>query len=87
MEKQDNNNNRITLYEHMRLQPSMYIGSANLTGAGMGMKGSGTRNFEAGILTNDVALVQQAINQYNEVWSGNACTLCKRKKYCPDPIA
>lgn len=64
-----------------------YIGSANLTGAGMGMKGGGTRNFEAGILTNDVALVQQAFNQYNEVWSGNACVLCKRKKYCPDPIA
>ena len=27
-----------------------YIGSANLTGAGLGMKGEHTRNFEAGIL-------------------------------------
>jgi len=28
-----------------------YVGSANLTGAGIGMKGSNKRNFEAGILT------------------------------------
>lgn len=28
-----------------------YIGSANLTGAGIGMKSSNRRNFEAGILT------------------------------------
>lgn len=30
-----------------------YIGSANLTGAGIGMKGEGNRNFEAGILTDE----------------------------------
>ena len=38
-----------------------YIGSANLTGAGIEMKGSGTRNFEAGILTDDPELVEAAI--------------------------
>jgi len=31
----------------------VYIGSANLTGAGLGMKATSTRNFEAGILTDD----------------------------------
>ena len=31
----------------------VYIGSANLTGAGMGMKSSANRNFEAGILTDE----------------------------------
>ena len=30
-----------------------YVGSANLTGAGMGMKSPRKRNFEAGILTDD----------------------------------
>ena len=30
-----------------------YIGSANLTGAGMGMKSPRKRNFEAGILTDE----------------------------------
>jgi phosphatidylserine/phosphatidylglycerophosphate/cardiolipin synthase-like enzyme len=39
-----------------------YIGSANLTGAGIGMKAEGTRNFEAGILTDDPEIVEQAMN-------------------------
>ena len=30
----------------------VYVGSANLTGAGIGMKTDNKRNFEAGILTN-----------------------------------
>ena len=39
-----------------------YIGSANLTGAGIGMKSTRTRNFEAGILTDDPAIVEAAMN-------------------------
>lgn len=64
----------------------VYIGSANLTGAGIGMKGDGTRNFEAGILTDDAQIVEQAMNQFDEVWIGNACKGCKRREYCSDPI-
>lgn len=63
-----------------------YIGSANLTGAGIGMKGDGTRNFEAGILTDDPKLVEQAMNQFDEVWIGKHCKTCKRKDFCGDPI-
>ena len=63
-----------------------YIGSANLTGAGIGMKGDGTRNFEAGILTDDPELVEQAMNQFDEVWIGKHCKACKRKDFCGDPI-
>ena len=33
-----------------------YIGSANLTGAGIGMKTDNKRNFEAGILTFEVRI-------------------------------
>ena len=63
-----------------------YIGSANLTGAGIGMKGEGTRNFEAGILTDDPELVDAAANQFDAVWAGLKCKKCRRKEFCGDPI-
>ncbi len=63
-----------------------YIGSANLTGAGIGMKSSNRRNFEAGILTDESALVEAAIEQFDSVWRGAHCGLCGRKQYCSDPI-
>ena len=63
-----------------------YIGSANLTGAGIGMKSTRIRNFEAGILTDEPALVEAAMNQFDAVWAGFKCKDCGRKKYCGDPI-
>jgi len=63
-----------------------YIGSANLTGAGLGMKGSHTRNFEAGILTDDPQLVEEAMNHFDGIWIGAACKLCRRKEFCKDKI-
>lgn len=63
-----------------------YFGSANLTGAGIGMKGSTTRNFEAGILTDEATLVEAAMNQFDSVWAGFRCKDCRRKQYCGDPI-
>ena len=64
----------------------VYIGSANLTGAGIGMKTDNKRNFEAGILTDDLEIVEQAMNQFDEVWIGKLCKACKRREYCSDPI-
>lgn len=64
-----------------------YLGSANITGAGIGMKSDGKRNFEAGILTNDPALVSAAVAQFDAVWSGALCTACRRRAFCGDPIA
>ena len=64
-----------------------YIGSANLTGAGIGMKGANTRNFEAGILTDEPELVAQVMQQFDEVWMGKHCRQCLRRKFCGDPIA
>ena len=64
----------------------VYIGSANLTGAGIGMKSSDKRNFEAGILTDDPQIVEHAMQQFDDVWMGKHCKTCKRKDYCPDPI-
>lgn len=65
----------------------VYIGSANLTGAGIGMKGEGTRNFETGILTDDPTIVEQAMNQFDDVWIGRMCKACKRRDFCADPVA
>ena len=64
----------------------VYIGSANLTGADIGMKSSDKRNFEAGILTDEPQIVEQAMQQFDDVWIGKHCKTCKRKDYCPDPI-
>lgn len=64
----------------------VYIGSANLTSAGIGMKAETTRNFEAGVLTDNPEIVEQAMNQFDEVWMGKHCKNCKRKDFCPDPI-
>ncbi len=65
----------------------VYIGSANLTGAGMGMKSENNRNFEAGILTDDPTIVEQAMDQFDSVWNGSMCKKCRRKQYCADPIS
>ena len=65
---------------------AVYFGSANLTDAGIGMKGANTRNFEAGILTDEPELVCQAMQQFDEVWMGLHCRKCLRRKFCGDPI-
>jgi len=63
-----------------------YVGSANLTGAGLGMKGENTRNFEAGILSSAEDFVKCAEKQFDDVWMGKFCKKCKRKEFCSDPI-
>ena len=63
-----------------------YVGSANLTGAGIGMKGEKTRNFEAGILSTNKDFVKNAAEQFDSVWMGSFCKSCKRKEFCSDPI-
>ena len=65
----------------------VYIGSANLTGAGIGMKSENSRNFEAGILTDDSTIVEQAMDQFDKVWNGSMCKKCRRKQYCADLIS
>ena len=63
-----------------------YVGSANLTGAGLGMKGENTRNFEAGVLSSNKDFVKNAAEQFDSVWMGAHCTGCRRKAFCGDPI-
>ena len=68
-------------------QAICYVGSANLTGAGVGMKSPTRRNFEAGILTDDPEIVNAAIEEFDKVWRGSECKKCQRRHLCPDPIA
>ena len=67
-------------------QTTCYVGSANLTGAGMGMKSATRRNFEAGILTDDPEIVNAAIEEFDKVWRGSECKKCHRRHLCLDPI-
>jgi phosphatidylserine/phosphatidylglycerophosphate/cardiolipin synthase-like enzyme len=63
-----------------------YLGSANLTGAGMGAKASTTRNFENGIMTDERSIVGKLIEQFDTLWMGENCDKCKRKSFCTDRI-
>lgn len=63
-----------------------YTGSANLTGAGLGMKSQNRRNFESGIITSDPGFVDAIMKQFDEVWMGRFCKNCGRKEFCGDPI-
>jgi hypothetical protein len=63
-----------------------YTGSANLTGAGLGIKSVDTRNFESGFVTTDLTLVKAIMKQFDDVWIGKYCKSCKRRDYCGDPI-
>lgn len=59
-----------------------YSGSANLTGAGLGMKSKDRRNFEGGILSDDPKLVKPIMQQFDTLWIGNHCPSCQRKAHC-----
>ena len=63
-----------------------YFGSANLTGAGMGAKSEKKRNFENGVLTDDPALVEPLVEQFDSVWRGDFCRNCGRRAFCGDPV-
>lgn len=64
----------------------MYLGSANWTGAGLGAKGSGKRNFELGFLTDDSQLLDQVQGIYDHLWNGGECDACKLRDECPGPL-
>lgn len=61
-----------------------YFGSANLTGAGMGAKSENKRNFEAGIITDDHAIINKIMEQFDNIWMGAYCKQCKRREFCAD---
>jgi phosphatidylserine/phosphatidylglycerophosphate/cardiolipin synthase-like enzyme len=64
----------------------MYLGSANLTGAGLGAKADGKRNFEMGIWTESPAMIDAVLDEFNALWEGRQCETCRRKEHCPVPL-
>jgi phosphatidylserine/phosphatidylglycerophosphate/cardiolipin synthase-like enzyme len=65
---------------------SMYLGSANLTGAGLGAKADGRRNFEWGVWTQSPAMIEAVLDEFNALWVGQHCEGCKRRDVCPVPL-
>lgn len=63
-----------------------FVGSANLTGAGMGSKNDDRRNFEAGFLFDEAEPLERLIRWIDSLYVGNYCQACQRKEYCPSPI-
>jgi phosphatidylserine/phosphatidylglycerophosphate/cardiolipin synthase-like enzyme len=65
----------------------LYLGSANWTGAGLGAKGSGRRNFELGFVTDDALLLDQVQALFEHLWNGGECGSCRLQDECPGPLS
>jgi len=64
-----------------------FVGSANLTGAGLGAKSPQRRNFEAGFVTDEPETVGRLLDFLDALYLGEFCRKCGRREVCPDPIA
>lgn len=64
----------------------VYLGSANLTGAGLGAKHSQKRNFEVGFVTEDFDVIDRTTAFFQAIWSGAECGSCRLRALCPDPL-
>ena len=64
----------------------VYLGSANWTGAGLGAKGEGRRNFEIGLTSADDLLLDETQALFDHVWRGLPCGGCKLREVCPGPL-
>ena len=64
----------------------LYLGSANWTGAGLGVKGAGRRNFELGMVTDDALLLDDVQEIFDRIWRGAECAACKLRDVCPRPL-
>ncbi|MEM8608071.1 MAG: phospholipase D family protein [Myxococcota bacterium] len=63
-----------------------YLGSANWTGAGLGAKGDGRRNFEMGITTEDEAVIDEIQARFDRIWRGAECGACRLRDECEMPL-
>lgn len=64
----------------------LYLGSANFTGAGLGAKDDGRRNFELGVSTDDDVLLDATQQRFDRIFSGKECGACKLRSLCPKPL-
>jgi phosphatidylserine/phosphatidylglycerophosphate/cardiolipin synthase-like enzyme len=64
-----------------------YLGSANFTGAGLGVKKPQRRNLELGVVTEDVNWLRYLEDLFDRFWIGTYCRDCAFSDSCSDPIA
>jgi len=64
----------------------LYLGSANLTGAGLGAKSGRRRNFEIGILSQDQAVFEHVARLFHRIWEGEFCGVCGHRDTCYVPL-
>jgi phosphatidylserine/phosphatidylglycerophosphate/cardiolipin synthase-like enzyme len=64
----------------------VYLGSANWTGAGLGAKGDGRRNFEMGFVTSDEQTIDYVQDRYDRIWRGVECASCRLRSECEMPL-
>lgn len=64
----------------------LYLGSANWTGAGLGVRNEDARNFELGIVTDDEALLDDTQALYDGIWRGAHCARCRLREVCEAPL-
>lgn len=63
-----------------------FLGSANVTGAGMGAKSVTRRNFECGMMVDSEEAVSGLMDLFDAIFIGEHCIKCQRRDVCPDPI-
>ena len=63
-----------------------YFGSANFTGAGLGVRRPERRNLEIGAVTRDPRAIRQLEGLFDRFWIGEFCDSCAFTDRCPDPI-
>ena len=64
-----------------------YLGSANFTGAGLGVKNPRRRNLELGVITEELDWVKHLEALFDSFWIGEHCRECAFVDECPDPIS
>jgi phosphatidylserine/phosphatidylglycerophosphate/cardiolipin synthase-like enzyme len=64
-----------------------YLGSANFTGAGLGVKKKARRNLELGVITEDPHWVAYLETLFDNFWIGEHCRDCAFTGDCSDPIS
>ena len=58
-----------------------YTGSANITGAGVGIKSERKRNFEVGVFIEDRQTVERMIQYFDAIWYGDFCEECFYRRF------
>ena len=59
-----------------------YVGSANVTPAGLGQGVFTPGNFEAGILTEDLGVISPIKDFFSMIWDEKCCVNCHRADKC-----